>query len=106
MNTYKRYAIVICPGTVENHNYIPAEYKIVESQICPLGNENCSFHNANITHCVRGGTNGINKICLCKPFSRLRPADIVYFSDAIRQMGGNDMLRKIMLQLSNNERHR
>ncbi len=106
MNAFKRYAIVICPETMENHQVVPAEYKIVESQACPLGNEKCSFHNANITHCVRGGTNGINKICLCKPFEHLHPDDIVYFSNAIRQMGGNDMLRKIMYDVCKNRRLR
>lgn len=99
MNTFERYAIVICPEKMENHHVVPAEYKIVESRVCPLGNEHCSFHNANITHCVRGGANGIDKICLCKPYVHLHPDDIVYFSDAIRQMGGIDMLRNIMYEV-------
>lgn len=106
MTIHKRYAIVIYPGTVENQQLVPAGYRFVESQVCPLGNTNCSFHNANITHCVRGGSDGIHSICLCKPCVRLCVRDVEYFSDTIRQMGGEIMLTQIRAQLRDNQRRR
>lgn len=102
----ERHAIVICPASVIDQASVPVHYKFIDSETCPLGNDNCSFNNANITHCVRGGRDGVHTICLCKPLARLQESDIAYFAGTIRQIGGEDMLKQILNQLRRNGKNR
>ncbi len=104
MTINTRFAIVIQPATIKDNTFVPAQFRFVQSETCPLGNTKCSFHSANITHCVRGGTDGIHTVCLCKPVGHLRENDVSYFYNQIRQIGGEVMLSQIRAQLRNNVR--